>query len=58
MELSKAQHFDQLEATMQMSLDEQKQYLLDRGAEAIFSYNQTDHFKNRIAIEVQWVCFI
>jgi hypothetical protein len=38
----------------QMSLDEQRQYLLDQGAEVIFSYNQTDHVKNRIAIEVQF----
>lgn len=34
-----AHNFDQLEAMAQMSLDEQKQYLLDQGVEAIFSYN-------------------
>jgi hypothetical protein len=49
-----AHDFDQLEAMAQMTLEEQKQYLLDQGAEAIFSYNQTDHVKNRIAIEVQF----
>jgi hypothetical protein len=49
-----AHNFDQLEAMANMSLEEQKQYLLDQGAEAIFSYNQTDHVKNRIAIEVQF----
>ena len=49
-----AHNFDQLEAMMSMSLEKQKQYLLEQGAEAIFSYNQTDHVKNRIAIEVQF----
>jgi hypothetical protein len=49
-----AHNFDQLEAMAQMPLEEQKQYLLDRGAEAIFSYNQTDYVKNRVAIEVQF----
>lgn len=49
-----AHDFDQLEAMAQMSLEEQKKYLLDQGAEAIFSYNQTDHVKSRIAIEVQF----
>jgi hypothetical protein len=49
-----AHDFDQLEAMTQMSLEDQKQYLLDLGAEAIFSYNQTDHVKNRVAIEVQF----
>jgi hypothetical protein len=37
-----------------MSLEEQKQYLQDQGVEAIYSYNQTDHVKQRIAIEVQF----
>jgi hypothetical protein len=49
-----AHNFDQLEAMAHMPIEEQKQYLLDQGAEAIFSYNQTDHVKNRIAIEVQF----
>ncbi|MFQ5906446.1 MAG: BglII/BstYI family type II restriction endonuclease [bacterium] len=37
-----------------LSLEEQKQYLLDQDAEVIFSYNQTDHVKDTIAIEVQF----
>lgn len=49
-----AHNFDQLKAMSSMSLEEQKQYLLDQGAEAIYSYNQTDHVKSRIAIEVQF----
>jgi len=49
-----AHSFDQLEAMAQMSLEEQRRYLQDQGAEAIFSYNQTDHVKNRVAIEVQF----
>jgi hypothetical protein len=49
-----AHNFEQLEAMANMSLEEQKQYLLDQGAEAIFSYNQTDHVKHHIAIEVQF----
>jgi hypothetical protein len=49
-----AHNFDQLEAMAPMSLEEQRHYLNDQGAEAIFSYNQTDHVKNRVAIEVQF----
>ena len=49
-----AHTFDQLEAMAQMSLEEQREYLQDQGAEAIFSYNQTDLVKNRVAIEVQF----
>ena len=49
-----AHDFEQMEAMAQMSLEEQKRYLLEQGAEAIFSYNQTDYVKNRIAIEVQF----
>jgi hypothetical protein len=49
-----AHNFEQMEAMANMSLEEQKQYLLAQGAEAIFSYNQTDHVKRRIAIEVQF----
>ncbi len=49
-----AHDFEQLEAMANMPLEEQKQYLQERGAEAIYSYNQTDHVKNRIAIEVQF----
>lgn len=49
-----AHNIDQLEIMSRMPLEEQKQYLLDQGTEAIYSYNQTDHVKNRIAIEVQF----
>jgi hypothetical protein len=40
--------------TMQMSPDEQKKEIMDAGLEPIFSYNQTDFVKNRIAVEVQF----
>ncbi len=49
-----AHNHQQLEAMAQLSTDEQKRYLEERGAEAIYSYNQTDHVKHRIAIEVQF----
>jgi len=49
-----AHNFDQLEAMASMSLEGQKEYLLDQGVDVIFSYNQTDHVKNRIAVEVQF----
>ncbi len=39
---------------VQMSLEEGRKHLGDQGAEAIFSYNQTDPVKNRVAIEVQF----
>jgi hypothetical protein len=40
--------------TMQMSPAEQRQEILDAGKIPIFSYNQTDFVKDRIAIEVQF----
>jgi len=49
-----AHNFEQIEAMAHMSLEEQKKYLLDQGAELIRSYNQTDHVKHSIAIEVQF----
>ncbi len=49
-----AHNYDQTEVMINLSLEEQKQYLLDQGAEVIFSYNQTDHVKDTIAIEVQF----
>ena len=49
-----AHNFEQLEAMTRMSLEQQKQYLVDCNAEPIFSYNQTDHVKHQIAIEVQF----
>ncbi|MCY4426020.1 MAG: BglII/BstYI family type II restriction endonuclease [Halieaceae bacterium] len=37
-----------------LSLAEQKDFLLSQDAEAIRSYNQTDHVKSRVAVEVQF----
>jgi len=39
--------------TMNMPAPAQKQAIEDAGAEPIFSYNQTDFVKDRIAVEVQ-----
>ncbi|MBA2524486.1 MAG: restriction endonuclease [Pyrinomonadaceae bacterium] len=39
--------------TMHMSAAEQRQEIIDAGKVPIFSYNQTDFVKDRIAIEVQ-----
>jgi len=49
-----AHNHEQLEAMAQLPIEEQKRFLEERGAEAIYSYNQTDHVKNRIAIEIQF----
>ncbi|MCC6605953.1 MAG: restriction endonuclease [Anaerolineae bacterium] len=49
-----AHDFEQLETMRNMSLEGQRTYLLAQNAEPIFSYNQTDHVKNQIAIEVQF----
>jgi hypothetical protein len=40
--------------TMHLKPEEQKQAILDAGLNPIFSYNQTDFTKDRIAIEVQF----
>jgi hypothetical protein len=40
--------------TLTMSADEQKQEIEQAGDTPIFSYNQTDFVKNRVAIEVQF----
>lgn len=40
--------------TMQMSAEEQREEILAAGKKPIFSYNQTDFVKDRIAIEVQF----
>ncbi len=40
--------------TMNMSQEDQKKEILGAGQEAIYSYNQTDFVKERIAIEVQF----
>jgi hypothetical protein len=44
----------QMAAMENLSLEEQKEYLLSKDEEPIFSYNQTDHVKKGIAIEVQF----
>ena len=40
--------------TMMMSPEAQKQAIVDAGQTPIFSYNQTDFVKDRIAVEVQF----
>jgi hypothetical protein len=40
--------------TLTMTLEEQKQEIEATGENPIFSYNQTDFVKNRVAIEVQF----
>ncbi len=40
--------------TMTLSVDEQKEEIEAAGGEAIYSYNQTDFVKDRVAIEVQF----
>lgn len=40
--------------TMQMPLAEQKATIEEAGGEPIFSYNQTDFVKDRVAVEVQF----
>ena len=43
-----------LEASVKMSTHEQKEFLEAQGEHPIYSYNQTDFVKNKIAIEVQF----
>ena len=40
--------------TLTMAPDEQKKEIIEAGAEPIFSYNQTDFVKERVAVEVQF----
>lgn len=40
--------------TMQMSPEEQRRQIVEAGMEPIFSYNQADFVKERIAIEIQF----
>ena len=49
-----AHSHEQMAVLMKLPLEQQKQYLLDQGAETLLSYNQTDHVKHGIAIEVQF----
>lgn len=45
--------YDLVRKTMQMSSDQQKREIEEAGKRAIFSYNQTDFVKARVAVEVQ-----
>ena len=45
--------YDLIRKTMQLPADEQKQQIEATGKRAIFSYNQTDFVKSRVAVEVQ-----
>lgn len=45
---------DIMEKIMNRSLEEQKQVLIQKGKEPIYSYNQTDFVKDKIAVEVQF----
>ena len=40
--------------TMHLKPDEQKKLIEEEGRSAIYSYNQTDFVKNRVAVEVQF----
>lgn len=40
--------------TMHLQPDEQKKLIEEEGRSAIYSYNQTDFVKNRVAVEVQF----
>lgn len=42
-----------IRATLQLPADQQKRQIEDAGEEPIFSYNQTDFVKDRVAVEVQ-----
>lgn len=45
---------DLIRHTLTMSIDEQKKEIEAAGKRPIFSYNQTDFVKNRVAIEIQF----
>lgn len=49
-----AHNYEQMEAMAFMDLTEQKEYLEANHTDVIFSYNQIDHVKNTIAVEVQF----
>lgn len=49
-----AHNHEQYVAMIDMSLDEQREYLQKQGTSQIYSYNQTDHVKHGIAVEVQF----
>jgi hypothetical protein len=45
--------YELIRRTLQFSADEQKREIEGAGRKAIFSYNQTDFVKNRVAVEIQ-----
>lgn len=45
---------DLIRRTMTMSPEEQKDIIVKSGREPIYSYNQTDYVKKRVAVEVQF----
>jgi hypothetical protein len=49
-----AHNLEQMETMAFMDTSQQKAYLESLGADVIYSYNQIDHVKNRIAVEVQF----
>jgi hypothetical protein len=49
-----AHSHEQAEVMATMDVGEQREYLQERGYDVIYSYNQTDHVKDEIAVEVQF----
>ena len=45
---------DLIRRTMYMNADDQKSAIVQSGEKPVFSYNQTDFVKNRVAVEVQF----
>lgn len=46
--------YDLIRKTLQLPADDQKKEIEAAGRRAIFSYNQTDFVKNRVAVEIQF----
>lgn len=49
-----AHSYQQLEAMVDMDLDEQREYLKQQRVEVLQSFNETDYVKHRIGVEVQF----
>lgn len=49
-----AHNYEQMDAMALMGLSKQREYLKSLNADVIFSYNQIDHVRNEIAVEVQF----
>lgn len=45
--------YELIRRTLQMSVEEQKAEIVSAGRKPIYSYNQTDFVKRRVAVEVQ-----